>query len=233
MAYLFLTVKAKSMPYAGATNKLVALIRDTWCDPKGDATPLFNMLTNWFKHWKYLLKQPEYEKDVVYVSMCHKLNSPTIPGHELIKYWIHYVEKELGMDLIEELQITFLEFLRSLRYWPPVANPIVMELVVANGFKHALIRKIKSVRTLNIKAMPPAELVEEPIHPDYLFIRNLNLTAWERYLIEITFDEHSSRDRADLAVIARKTFEVEEKQLWNRVSQLWRDAEILPTKKRS
>ena len=236
MAYIVLASKTRPMPTAGNSAKLVAEIKLAWENPKEPPIALFSKLQPWFEHWSKMLKEPSYKKDINYITMCRRIEfQRNAPGNEIISEWVKHIEIDMERNLINELQFIFLEFLRLLKYFPTFASNLMTEYVVARGFKErlqariALLHRVETVR-FNADVLE-AVLYSTPEYKDHLLLKNMHLSSWENYLMQLMQEDLNSYQIAEISRIPRKTFEPEENNLWNRLKELYHAELTLQTKK--
>lgn len=221
--YRVLPTHTRSMPLSVAPEEFTQEWKLCWEDSSRDLDLLSQMFKPMLRHWFELLTNKYYPKDLNYIALCRSLESE-VPGQtaqRIIHTWVH--ESQLLSSVIEELELIFLEQLRSLRYFPTNAQPVMAEFVLGRDFRYRLKNKILRTHRRAIDVVSQGNSFNEAWavddHPDYFLIKNLGLDQWQGYLLLLISKGQTPVDMARLTHIPRETIYYEEKEIWSRLKQ--------------
>jgi hypothetical protein len=214
------------MPLSISSRSFAARWRKDWQN-KACTEGLLSIMEPFFKQWEHMLTDPGSEKDINFISLCHLLESQGVNPTAAMEEWIHYADNTTSIR--EELVMLFLTQMSKMRYYPTKASSRMVEYVLARDFKQRLCKEILKASRHPID-MPVKEVIFTSIptpslEKDILLIKHLGLTDWQWYLLELLRQGKSSLEIAKITHIPRETFYYEEREIWQRLRQIWLIAE--------
>ena len=207
------------MPLEVTSNIFSMEWKACWEDSDRDVTQLLNMIQPFLDHWKALLTNIAYPRDIHYSTLCQLFGKNVEEAVGIIKGWVRYAENTTSV--MEELQMLFLERLRRLKYFPNRASHIMAEYVIARDFKYNLMHKISTVLGQNgseveyqLNPEDPDEICVEYNHPDYILIKGLDFNLWESYIFTLLKMGTTTSDTSRLTRIPRVSMLRQEQKIW-------------------
>lgn len=223
LRYQYLNTNVRPLPFKVTSKEFTQEWRACWEDKERDIGQLLEMAEPVITHWTNLLSNPNYPKDINYISLCGLLDATfgDFKSPQVIKFYCEQLE--LISSVKEELQLIFIRHLRKANYFPAKASWRKAEYVISLDYKsrikNAITKQINhsiDIRTLEY-SFEPDSYVDE--HADYLLIKNLDLTPWEKYLFSLAQYDATTLSMARMHHIPRETFYYEEKELWRKLKQ--------------
>ena len=193
-------------------------------DPNSDLTFLFELMDPVFTHWSNFLSRKTLENDINFNTLCRLLSEDADEALKMIDDWINWIEQN-SSSLEDELKYIFLERTRKIRYEPTLARPVMVEYIVAKDFKLGIYHRIRSIcRYIKRDAffyLDPSdfEIATTFKMKDFLLIKNLDLNAWQSYLLYLLKEGYTSVERSNLTKTHRRNLYNEEKEIWQLLNQ--------------
>jgi len=142
------------------------------------------------EYWVSMLTDPSTEPDLTYQKLHLRLKAISNLGatpEEAIARWIRHAEQV--SSVYEELALIYFRTIRQPKYIGRGVRPEVGLVLFSNYFRSILKREIANNRDPLVDAARLGdrfpERIHEDGHTDHLLIKNLNLSIWESYLLEI------------------------------------------------
>ena len=190
-------------------------------DKKRDLSRIIEILEPYLQHWKNLLTDEYYEKDVQYATLYQRLTETDGFSYDLISLWIE------STDLDRELRYIALEVLRnSNQYYPKAARPKMVEYVFAYPYRAYLRKYIKAQLRAECIAFVDDETIlareaTEQGQPDVFIIKSAGSNRWEEYLFYLISNGFTTMEIAEVVRLPRETFYYEEREVWEQIKILW------------
>ena len=226
MLYRILPTDSRAMPLDCTSSEFATEYLACRQNPDRPTDHLYSLVQPFFAHWVKMLTQSDYPKDLNYIALCRRLYPRAEEPSELLGYYVSWAEQTSSLQ--EELELLFFERLRALRYYPKLASPKMAEYVIAMDFRNYLKDQIVRSKAFPIDIPSPEITFEalevEDAHPDHLLLKNLGLSDWEEYLLQLLRLGMSTLEISILTRLPRKTFAKEEQYIWHRLRQKWHQA---------
>lgn len=223
--YLTLPVNVRPMPLKVSSEVFTNEWERCWRDEGSDLTKLHRMVRPFLLHWEAMLTRPEYPKDINYVTLCRLVSPDSVErALNLIDSWVRAATQ--SSSVYEELEMLFVERVRTLNYFPGFAKPLMAEFVIARDYKLALRHKIVAILTqagaeitYGMDPQDPSLIPTSHPFPDTLLVKNLDLDPWESYLLELVRRGCALKDMEALTHIPTEHIFYEEKAIWRKLER--------------
>lgn len=182
-------------------------------DSRRDLSHIIHMLEPFLTHWKSLLTNPAYPRDIQISALTQCLSTEDHEGSELIKVWIEQV-----VDLDSEMKYILCETIRSIKYYPHNARPIIVEYIVALFFRNHLKSQIENELELDLISLAHSMEAESTASISVnSFFTQVPETRWDRYLLYLVANGFTACEISTIVKLPRETFYYEERNLWQKL----------------
>jgi hypothetical protein len=195
-------------------------------DQTHDMGKLLEILEPYIIHWKNLLTDPTYPRDIQIAALLQCLDKYDYGGLDIVNTWISQIE-----NLEDELIYVACEVIRHTQYYPNAAKPIMAEYIFALLYRNYLKDHIKRETKIDTIALIEDEailntLTVEDNSCDIMLLKHVPINRWERYLLYLISNGFTTIEIASIAKLPRETFYYEERHLWEQLRNLWQQQEL-------
>ena len=188
---------------------------------KHDMSKLLNIIEPYVIHWYNLLTDKNYPRDIQISCLYTSLDSKESYGIDKVEAWVEKTD-----DLKEELRYIACEVIRATQYFPGTTRTIMIEYIFAVLYRNYLKDHIKrQLRDIQVVFLPEELILEkqtiEQECNDVFLLDNATSSRWERYLLYLIYNGHSTSEISSIVKLPRETFYYEEKHLWEKLKNLW------------
>lgn len=217
--YRNLPTNVRPMPLQVTSDEFVEEWFTCWKNPEADMSKLLHISKPWVNHWIQMLDNPEYPKDINYISLCALLSHSSEEALRMIDTWKKQTKSLVSLE--DELTYLFVVHVRTANYFPTRASrAVIAEYVIARDFKHCLKKNIKRVASRGVDSFDTeCKLDTNETDPECILISKMGLSRWENYLLELLKTGASALDISKTTHIPRETFYYEEKDLWHKLRE--------------
>lgn len=191
---------------------------------KSDITTLLEIVDPFIKNWEKLLRERNDQKDISYVTLQKLLSKDKEHSLVMIDSWIQWADSTSTVE--NELLYLFIERVRRFKYYPSLAQPGMVEYVIARDYKLSLKHFIKRIHNLKnrdalLTAVYGSNYDEAVIqeYPDPFILNKDKLTAWHLYLLNLIVSNYNTVERSELTHIHRRNLYIEERTIWDSLRQ--------------
>jgi hypothetical protein len=199
-----------------------------WKNRNSDITELLEISKELITYWEKLLTNPDYPKDINYITLCQLISGSPKKAINLIKRYVIWCKDR--SSVFEELQLLLINYIRNCNYFPAKASYVMAEYVIMNNFKYRLGDEIR--RGLRLKQSEllirsrsrsiPEEEVEDN-YTDVFLLKNLNLNDFESIILDYELAGYNLNEIGKLIYHHREYFYYKEKDLWHRIRTIYSD----------
>ena len=210
--------------------------KQCYLDPDRDKGELFTLLTPFFAHWKALLSEPSYTKDVQYYALLRLLQSDFDDSLDVVALYVQWCEENFSVE--EDLSFLFLKRLAYFGFASEAVEPARMEYIIARDFMLYLRNRIRGVyRKEGLKDTAFAILYNSEerfdcdYHPDYLLLAGIELDPWRLMLLHYRLSGYGIVQTQDLTHMPRPTIYYEGREAWRELKRISQMIQISPISK--
>lgn len=172
----------------------------------------------WIKHLKYPTEQAaDIQKLILVKDLTYYHKDPL----QAIDDYVFQIE--LFSSLEEELNYMIIKTLLKFKKIYSAATDLAMAKAFAVRYRKVLRDSILRLLRRTIDKKYHVRNIKDKfhidIHPDYLYLKNMELTEWESYLFELRSHDLDLYQISDICKIQRETFFYEDKELWKKLNK--------------